>query len=198
MVLGIAVAGAVVVGAIALAKSGTLPAPIAAIMPIDESIQEWEHGFKTSQVTATRRTNKEKASWTIQLDFADQYNADRAEIGDFLHAFDCGIFQGGGYPGAPAMVACKTIKSKEDATAKIKEFLPGLTRMMAEMSIRNKIDVNEYLSDEQRKKLAADLEAHKWPNATEADVGSGFSDGVNQYTAKEVSPGKWEWVVMKF
>lgn len=87
---------------------------------------EWEHGYKTEYVVATRYQNK-MMGYNIGFTFPKQpYDSDRAETFEFLAANGCNVYQGGGYPGAPLYVICKGVTDKESANAKLLEFLPKL------------------------------------------------------------------------
>ena len=60
---------------------------------------EWEHGWKTDRVVATRYQNK-TMGYNIGFTFPkDPSNSDRDEISDFIDSHNGSIYQGGGFPG---------------------------------------------------------------------------------------------------
>lgn len=87
---------------------------------------EWEHGWKTDYVVATRYKNP-VMGYNIGFVFPKQpYDSDRAETFDFLAAGGCNVYQGGGSPGAPLYAVCKGVTDKESADKFLIEFLPKL------------------------------------------------------------------------
>ena len=106
-------------------------------------VEAWEHGFKTSRVIATRYTNK-FMGYNIGFEFPkDIYNADRAEVSDFMEANGGWIYQGGGYPGAIAYVKFKDVTDQESANKKLKAILPPLSQLMADMSAGRKVVIEK-------------------------------------------------------
>lgn len=91
---------------------------------------EWEHGWKTDYVVATRYTNPH-IGYNIGFTFPKQPNdSDRAETFEFLSHNGCGVFEGGGFAGAPLYAVCKGVTDKESANKFLIEFLPKLDAHM--------------------------------------------------------------------
>jgi hypothetical protein len=91
---------------------------------------EWEHGYKTDYVVATRYKN-ETIGYNIAFTFPKQpYDSDRAETFEFLAANGCDVFTGGGYPGAPLDAVCRGVTDKDSANKFLIEFLPKLDEHM--------------------------------------------------------------------
>lgn len=87
---------------------------------------EWEHGWKTDYVTATRMKSP-TFGYAISFTFPKQpYDSDRAETFEFLSSNGCNVLEGGGYPGAPLFSICKGVTDKESANKFLVEFLPKL------------------------------------------------------------------------
>lgn len=97
---------------------------------VDAKPVEWEHGYKTDYVVATRYKNP-TMGYNIGFAFPKQpYDNDRAETFEFLAANGCSVYQGGGYAGAPLYAICRGVTDKESANAKLIEFLPKLDAHM--------------------------------------------------------------------
>lgn len=95
------------------------------------SVDELEYGFKTSRVIATRYKN-DLIGYNIGFDFPkDPYNADRAEISDFMKEHGGWIYQGGGYSGAKVYVKFKDVNDQQSANTKLREILPPLSKLIA-------------------------------------------------------------------
>ena len=91
---------------------------------------EWEHGYKTDVVIATRYRNP-VMGYNIGFKFPkDPNNADRAELSEFMKEYDGWIYQGGGYPGAEMFVIFKAVKNKEDANPFLLKILPELSELI--------------------------------------------------------------------
>lgn len=91
---------------------------------------EWEHGWKTDYVVATRYRNPQ-IGYNIGFVFPKQpYDSDRAETFKFLEDNGCSVYQGGGAPGAELFAICKGITNKESANVKLIELLPKLDEHM--------------------------------------------------------------------
>jgi hypothetical protein len=91
---------------------------------------EWEHGYKTEYVVATRYNNPH-LGYNIGFSFPKQpYDSDRAETFDFLASNGCHVYQGGGYPGAPLYAVCNGVTDKATANTKLIELLPKLDSHM--------------------------------------------------------------------
>ena len=98
------------------------------------SITEWQHGFKTDRVITTRYTNVD-IGYNIGFTFPkDPDNADRAEVVAFMEAHKGWVFQGGGRPGAEVFVKFSDVTDQPGADKKLKEILPPLDKLMADMA----------------------------------------------------------------
>jgi hypothetical protein len=91
---------------------------------------EWEHGWKTDDVIATRYQNKQ-VGYNIGFQFPrNPNNCDRSEIFDFITKQQGNIYQVGGYPGAEMFVIFKDVTDKTTANKKLKSILPALSRLI--------------------------------------------------------------------
>lgn len=98
---------------------------IATALPV-----EWEHGWKTEYVTATRYKNP-VMGYNIGFTFPKQPDdSDRAETFSFIAAHGCFVFQGGGSPGAELYAKCEGVTDKETANQFLVTFLPKLDEHM--------------------------------------------------------------------
>ncbi len=98
---------------------------LAAAQPV-----EWEHGWKTDYVVAARYKNP-VMGYNLGFTFPKQpHDSDRAETFAFLSEHGCGVYQGGGYPGAPLFAVCKGVTDKDSANKFLPEFLPKLDAHM--------------------------------------------------------------------
>lgn len=99
---------------------------ITAIARSAEKPVQWEHGWKTSYVVATRYENR-VVGFNVGFAFPkNPYDCDSAELFQFLEANGWQSYQGGGYPGAPIYTVNKAVKSREDADKLLPKFLPLL------------------------------------------------------------------------
>jgi hypothetical protein len=64
----------------------------------------------------------------------DPDNADRAEVVVFMEAHNGWVFEGGGHPGAELFVKFKDVTDQPSADKKLKEILPPLDKLMADMA----------------------------------------------------------------
>jgi hypothetical protein len=97
----------------------------------EPEVTEWEHGYKTDRVIATRYNNPHMG-YNIGFTFPkNPASSDTSDIWEFLEkANDGWIFQGGGYPGAEVFVVFKDVKDRDSANIKLKKILPPLTQIM--------------------------------------------------------------------
>lgn len=142
--------------------------------------------LETSRVRATCYEN-DNIGYNIGFDFPeDTDNADRAEVGDFMEAHQGRILLGAVRPGATIYVKFKDVTDHESAIAKLRDILPSLSQLMADMAISKTI------------KIAKPKPEYKWPDTAPPDkdypINGIFVDGV-PYKKEEVSPGRWQWVV---
>jgi hypothetical protein len=161
--------------------------------------KQWEHGYKTSRVIATRYKNPE-IGYNIGFLFPQNPNDfDRAEISEFIEMHGGSIFANEGGKGSESFATFTDVKDKESADIKIKEVLPGLTTLM--------ININNpgYTKNFEAKFNAWDKKNNsqlQWPDTTppdKTDPNWEFNNNMNlngiQYLKVEVSPGKWQWQV---
>lgn len=83
-----------------------------------------EHGFKTDRVVATRYQNS-MVGYNIGFDLPKNgYDADRADMYDWLATQGVHVFQGGGGPYATNYAKIDGVQDKESANKFLLEFLP--------------------------------------------------------------------------
>lgn len=91
---------------------------------------EWDHGYKTDYVVATRYKNP-TMGYNIGFTFPKQpYDSDRAETFEFLASNGCNVYSGGGGPGAPLYAICNGVTDKDSANQFLIGFLPKLDEHM--------------------------------------------------------------------
>lgn len=91
---------------------------------------EWEHGWRTSLVVATRYSNPH-IGFNVGFKFPRHaYDCDRAELIDFMEDNGWSIYRCGGYPGAEVFAVSDRIKNKEDANSELIKFVPKLHNFM--------------------------------------------------------------------
>lgn len=96
-------------------------------------IEVTEHGWKTDRVEATRVEGG--MGQTLEFQFPKNINdADGADVANFFKWHGCWIYQGGGYPGAPAEVHCNGVIDRASADAKLMTLVPDLTEMLVNLS----------------------------------------------------------------
>jgi hypothetical protein len=158
---------------------------------------KWEHGWKTGRIVATRMKSQLMGE-NIKFEFPDNlYDSDRAEVSQFVEMNGGNVYEGGGSPGAPMYATFKGVKDTESADKKLVEILPKFDELMAHL------DDKSYM-----KKFSVWYDAWdkannpQWPDTTPPDKTDKYWElnnnlNVNgvQYLKKEVSPGKWQWVV---
>ncbi len=111
----------------------TAPEPVRRALHMDYAVSEWEHGFKTDRVVATRYTNP-TMGYNIGFEYPkDEYNSDRAELDEFMTAHGGWVYQSGGFPGAGMYVKFKDVSNKDEANKKLKEILPSLSALVASL-----------------------------------------------------------------
>jgi hypothetical protein len=85
---------------------------------------EWEHGYKTDYVIATRYANP-SMGYNIGFDLPKNCNdADRADMYDWLSAHGVHVFQGGGAPCATNYAKIEGVTNKDEANSFLVKFLP--------------------------------------------------------------------------
>lgn len=124
--------GAAVRHFIAIAALGALVSGLACSQraPTAPAMIEWEHGWQTTNVIATRYRDGDMG-YNIGFAFPnDPNNCDAMEIDDLMRTHGGMIYEGGGYPGAVAYVVFKDVTDRESADRKLKHVLPELDRLM--------------------------------------------------------------------
>jgi hypothetical protein len=85
---------------------------------------EWEHGYKTDYVVAWRFKN-EIMGYNIGFDLPkNPYDADRADMYDWLSKNGVHVYQGGGAPGAMNYAMVQGVKDRDSANKFLVVFLP--------------------------------------------------------------------------
>jgi hypothetical protein len=154
------------------------------------AVTEWEHGWKTSRITATRYSNLHMGQ-SVGFTFPKNPNdCDLAELSDFIEAQGGSVYQSGGYPGAEMFAQFKGVKDKETANAKLKEILPAFNQLMQDITDGKKIAP------------IVNPNAKAWPDTDPPDktdkyweLNNNLNANGTQYKKAEVSPGKWQWIV---
>lgn len=97
-----------------------------------EQMKEWEHGWETTHVRATRYSS-EVVGFNIGFTFPrNPGDSDRIEILDFIEQKHGGrIYQMGGYPGAEVLAIFPDVKDKESANSKLHKMLPEFDSLIA-------------------------------------------------------------------
>ncbi len=99
-------------------------------VPPKAVVKEWEHGWKTESVTATRYENP-MMGYNIGFDFPrNPDNCDDARIFEFMEKHGGFVYQGGGSPGAEMFVIFKDVSDKKSAEVKLKQILPDLEKLI--------------------------------------------------------------------
>lgn len=89
---------------------------------------EWEHGFKTDYVIATRYTNP-AMGYNIGFTLPrNPYDADRAEMFSWLAENGVHVYEGGGSPGAELYAKVDKVTDKNTANKWLVEFLPKFSK----------------------------------------------------------------------
>ena len=110
----------------------------------DDNPIEWEHGWKTNDVAATRYLKPAEVQeisegghitippfYYIGFSYSQNPgNCDRSELSDFMERENGIAFKFGGYPGAEMFVAFRDVKDKESANKKLKGILPALSKLI--------------------------------------------------------------------
>lgn len=149
---------------------------------------EWERGFKTDRVIATRYKTRAGYSvgYSLGFDFPLNPNdADRLEVSEFFQAHQGNCYQSGGYPGSTSYVIFADVDDDESANKKMMDILPDLSNLIIDLG--NGVPV----------KIDLPKPAYKWPDTSppaELDNPS-YSVNGRQYKKQEVEPGKWQWVL---
>jgi hypothetical protein len=97
------------------------------------TVTQWEHGFKTNRVVATRYQNS-TIGFNIGFRFPkDPNNSDRAEISNFMAAHGGTVFQSG-RSGAEMFVQFSDVTDRDTADQKLQAILPDLNELMTDMA----------------------------------------------------------------
>lgn len=106
---------------------------VARVAAITDPVREWEHGFRTSRVIATRYSSA-RMGYNIGFTFPKNPNdCDRAELSDFMEAHGGNVYESGGSPGAEMFVTFEGVTDKETANKKLREILPALTELITDI-----------------------------------------------------------------
>ncbi len=100
----------------------------------EASVTEWQHGFKTENITATRLNNKSGLfQFAIMLNFSNRYDylADRTDVLNFMESQGCTEIEGGGMPHSNYLYFCDKALNKEQANNFIPMLLPKLDKFMS-------------------------------------------------------------------
>ena len=85
---------------------------------------EWEHGYKTDRVVAMRYNNP-VMGYSIGFDLPKNcYDADRAEMYDWMEKHGVYVFEGGGAPCATNYAKVDGVTDKDTANTFLLVFLP--------------------------------------------------------------------------
>ena len=96
---------------------------------------EWERGYRTKHVIATRYTNTFSVGLQIGFRFPlNPHDSDRAEIYRYIADHGGYVFEGGCYPGAEMLSTFKNVRDTSTANKKLLEMLPGLEEVMVAIS----------------------------------------------------------------
>ncbi len=150
---------------------------------------EWEHGWKTPRVIATRYQS-DLMGYNIGFRFPrDIGYEDRAEVSWFIEDNNGFVYQGGGSPGAEAFVVFKDVKDRVSADSKLKAILPGLDMRMRDIRSGAKIPAPKL-----RKIIGKD--GREWPECVPPDPKDPYGDfnnnmSVNGTAYKCSTEGRW-------
>lgn len=153
------------------------------------AVVAWEHGWKTSRITATRYSNK-MMGMNIGFEFPkDPYECDRSELSNFIAAHGGNVYQGGGSPGASLYATFKGVTDIDTANKKLQDIMPAFNKLMQDIADGKKIEP------------IVNPDAKVWPDTDAPDKTNPyweFNNNLNangvQYKKAEVSPGKWQWI----
>ncbi len=88
------------------------------------TVTEWDHGYKTEYVIATRYNNQD-IGFNVGFSLPkNPYDADRADMFHWLNKRGVHVFQGGGSPGAVNYAKIDGVHDIETANAFLVRFLP--------------------------------------------------------------------------
>lgn len=102
----------------------------AAVEEQADQIEEWDHGFKTDNVVATRYRS-ELGGLNIGFQFPKNiHNYDHPDVFDWFGKYNGFVIQGGGAPGAEMFVFFDGVKDRESANEKLRVVVPELSKFM--------------------------------------------------------------------
>jgi hypothetical protein len=108
--------------------------------PFEWPPTEWEHGWKTKRVVATRYTNQ-MMGYNIGFTFPENiHNSDGPEVSKFMEAHGGWVYSSGGHPGAEMFVVFKDVKDKNSANKKLQQILPALDQLMQDISTKTRLN----------------------------------------------------------
>ncbi len=90
---------------------------------------KWEHGYKTSNVIATRYSPT-LIGYNIGFEFFN-FSEDDKRIVSILESHNGHLYRAGGYSGSPMMVIFEDVRTADQANKKIKLILSEFDKMFA-------------------------------------------------------------------
>lgn len=91
---------------------------------------EWEHGWKTAHVIATRYSNQ-VVGFNVGFRFPLNPNeCDDSRLFKFMESNGGWVYEAGGYPGAEMFVVFQDVKDKGGANRKLQAILPKLEALV--------------------------------------------------------------------
>lgn len=152
---------------------------------------EWEHGWKTPRVVATRY-HSDVMGWNIGFRFPKDFGSeDRSEVSWFIEDNNGSIYQGGGSPGAEAFAVFKDVKDRASADAKLKAILPGLDKRMRDIAAGVKIP-------EPKPRKIVGKDGREWPECVPPDPKDPygeFNNNMNVNGTQYLCSAEGRWVV---
>ncbi len=146
---------------------------------------KWERGYKTDRVIATRH-GATLVGYTIKFEFPlNAYDCDRVEVSEFIADRGGHIYEGGGFPGAPAYALFKGVTDDKSADSKMLAMLPAFDKLLSDISAGRTIVKSPAQIERQKKR-----EEHASDCAPEVD--GGFTMNMAIYKCDETTK---RWVV---
>ena len=93
-------------------------------------LKEWQHGYETRFVRATRYKNPHIGQNIGFVFPGNEHKCDRKELVDFMSNEGGEVYQCGGYPGAEMLVIFKGVTDRDSANAKLVQLMPKLDRFI--------------------------------------------------------------------
>lgn len=160
--------------------------PFISVTPIES-----EHGWSTPRVIATRNKNETMGQF-VEFQFPkSRYDSDRSEVSEFFESKNGWVFQGGGYPGAPAYVKFNGVTDRISADKKLLEILPLLDKLMRDIA-----DGKPIPTPAKRKIL--DKHDKEWPECVPPDPDDpyrNFNNNLNINGTPYLCSPEGRWIV---